>query len=190
MEEEKNSSTAIFNREFAPLEDDLFRYAYRLTSNYSLAEELVQETYLRAWRFIDTYTPNTNAKAWLFRICKNLALNYSRWKKQQPNTLNYHSWMQTPESNGSLYTTQNAEDAAISEQVMRAINSLPARMCNVVLLELENFTYQEIADICRVPINTVRTILHRARAKLAVLLGEYAQQRGYGQKVEIPLGDE
>ncbi len=180
--------TALFNREFAPLADDLFRYAYRVTADRLYAEDLVQETYLRVWRFLDNYVPGTYAKAWLFRICKNLFTNDYRRNGRQPNTLSYEEWSGSSES--KLFLAQDPHSADISEEVMFAINSLLERARIIVLLDVEDFTYQEIADILEVPIGTVRSTLHRARVKLTQRLGEYARQKGYIVDVENPLLDE
>jgi RNA polymerase sigma-70 factor (ECF subfamily) len=178
--------TALFNREFAPLDDDLFRYACWLTGDRSHAEDLVQETYLRVWRFLDSYLPGTNAKAWLFRICKNLFVNDYRRNGRQPHILIYEDWARSSE--GANFLTDDPHHAAISEEVMLAINTLPERARIMVLLDVD-FTYQEIADMLEVPIGTVRSTLHRARARLAKLLGEYARQEGYKIGVEPVVED-
>lgn len=179
--------TTLFNRELAPLDDDLFRYACWLTGDCSRAEDLVQETYLRAWRFLDSYLPGTYAKAWLFRICRNLFINEYRRNGRQPHMLSYEDWSGSSESKNFL--AQDPHHAAISEEVMLAINTLPKRARSMVLLDTEGFTYQEIADIHKVPIGTVRSTLHRARTKLAKLLGEYARQKGYNIDGEAIVED-
>lgn len=187
----RSDHTTLFNCELAPLADDLFRYACWLTGDRSRAEDLVQETYLRAWRFLDSYLPGTYAKAWLFRICKNLFVNDYRRNGRQPHMLSYEDWSGSPESKNFL--AQDPHHAAISEEVMLAVNTLPERGRLMVLLDAQGFTYQEIADILEVPIGTVRSTLHRARAKLAGLLGEYARQKGYNidgeDVVEDPILD-
>ncbi len=179
--------TVLFNCEFAPLADALFGYAFWLTKDHSRAEDLVQETYLRAWRFLDTYTPGTYAKAWLFQICKNLFVNDYRRNGRQPHILSYEDWSGSSESKN--FFAQDPHHAAISEEVMLAINTLPERARSMVLLDIESFTYQEIADILEVPIGTVRSTLHRARAKLAKLLGECARQKGYNIDGEAVVED-
>ena len=85
-----NSRAAlIFEQEFLPLMDGLSAFAYRLTGDSTAAEDLVQDTFLRAWRFADRYTAETNAKAWLFRICRNAFINSYRTKRNQPVKIDY-----------------------------------------------------------------------------------------------------
>ncbi|MCS7036968.1 MAG: sigma-70 family RNA polymerase sigma factor [Saprospiraceae bacterium] len=178
--------TALFTREFAPLADDLFRYAFWLTGDYTRAEDLVQETYLRVWRYIDRYRPGTYAKAWLFRICKNLFVNDYRKNGRQMNIESYEDWIGSPESKNLL--AQDPNYAAISEEVMLAINTLPDRTRTMVLLDAQGFSYQEIADIMEIPIGTVRSTLHRARIRLAPLLADYAHEKGYnigGEDIQL-----
>ncbi len=184
----------LFEQEFGPLSDAVFAYAFRLTQNKTRAEDLVQETFMRAWRFIERYQPGTNAKAWLFRICKNLFINTTRQASTRFETENYEDHANHFEKSNPFIDELDRE--AMSEEVMDAVNRLPARARHIVLLDLEDFSYQEIADLMDMPIGTVRSTLHRARARLGKELGEYARNLGYdingslnAEKADIVLTD-
>ncbi|MFN4254299.1 MAG: sigma-70 family RNA polymerase sigma factor [Saprospiraceae bacterium] len=174
----------VFEREFLPLADDLYTFAWRLTNDSTRAEDLVQETYMKAWRFIGRYEAGTYAKAWLFKICRNAFINEYRSRKNQPYKVDYED----------IVVYHNEDDAAthryldlhdemhgklIGDEVTRAINELSPGFRLVVLLDLEDFTYEEIAAIADIPIGTVRSRLHRARNVLASKLRDYAEDKGY-----------
>lgn len=176
----------IFEREFYPLMNALFRFAYRLTNDEVQAEDLVQETYLRAVRFIHYYTEETNAKAWLFRICRNAFINDYRAKVRQPRKVDYEDivvYHNEDDPTGTVPAYQGLHEEMgqrlMGDEVTGAINALDPRFRFVLLLDLEDFTYEEIAAIADIPIGTVRSRLHRARNVLATRLREYASARGY-----------
>jgi RNA polymerase sigma-70 factor (ECF subfamily) len=175
----------IFEREFYPLIDSLYNFAYRLTLDEDDAKDLVQETYLKAFRFINSYHEGTNAKAWLFRILKNSFINDYRKISKEPNKVDYEE----------IEQAYNAEDAGygqaadlrtemfgsmLGDEVSRALNDLPVDYRLIVLLcDVEGFTYEEIAKIINIPIGTVRSRLHRARLLLKESLHTYAKSVGY-----------
>jgi RNA polymerase sigma factor (sigma-70 family) len=174
----------IFERELLPHADTLLTFAIRYTSDYARAEDLVQETYLKAWRSIHKYEAGSNAKAWLCTILKNLFINEYRSSKNIPfkvdleDVIYYHN---DDEATSNRYADLNEESHTqlIGDEVAEAINSLKDIYRVVVLLDLQGFTYAEIAAIVDIELNTVRSRLNRGRAALATTLREYANQKGY-----------
>jgi len=164
----------VFEQEFVPLLDAVFAFSYRLTGDRTLAEDLAQETYMKAWRFIERYTADTNAKAWLFRICRNAFINEWRSRKTQPRTRD----IEDPALR-MMPVAESPKNDRMGDEVMRAINALSPNFRTVVLLDLEDFTYEEIAAILDIPIGTVRSRLHRARNVLAQTLQVYGRSQGY-----------
>lgn len=164
----------IFEQEFIPLLDAVYAFSYRLTGDRAQAEDLAQETFLKAWRFMDRYTAGTNAKAWLFHICRNAFINEWRSRKTQPRTRDTDD-----PSVRLLPMVESPKNDTMGDEVMRAINALAPHFRTVVLLDLEDLTYEEIAAILDVPIGTVRSRLHRARNVLAQKLESYGRSKGY-----------
>lgn len=174
----------IFEREFFPLMDAVYNFAYRLTSDSTHAEDLVQDTFLKAWKASDRYTEGTNAKAWLFRICRNLFINSYRGKVRQPYQVNYEDIVfshteDDPVTPNYFGLHEELNDHLMGDEVARAIGELSETYRSVVLLDLEDFTYEEIAALVEIPIGTVRSRLHRARNILAEKLRSYATEYGY-----------
>jgi RNA polymerase sigma-70 factor (ECF subfamily) len=175
----------IFDNEFLPHIHSIYNFAYRITFNEDDAKDLVQETYLKAFRFIDSFQKGTNAKAWLFRILKNSFINEFRKKSKEPAKVDYQE----------VETYYNSEDIdqpitsdlrveaikeKIGDEVSVAINSLDIDFRTVIILcDLEGFTYEEMAKILDIPIGTVRSRLHRARNLLREKLKVYADSMGY-----------
>ena len=174
----------IFEQEFYPLMDAVYTFAYRLTNDATRAEDLTQETYLKAWRSMNRYLEGTNAKAWLFRICRNAFINEYRATVRQPRKVDYEDIVVYHNEDDPVMTDfpglhEEMGNSLIGDEVTRAINALSPEFRLVVLLDLEDFTYEEIAAIANVPTGTVRSRLHRARKTLADKLREYAQEQGY-----------
>lgn len=181
------SQERIFEQEFLPLMDALYGYANRLTNDATRAEDLVQDTYAKAWRAIDSYTEGTNAKAWLFRICKHAFINEYRTLCRQPRKVDYEEivvFHNEDESCVQQYAGLREEsgDQFYGDEVLKAIESLPEVFRDVLLLDLEDFSYDEIAKLVESPIGTVRSRLHRARGLMAEYLRDYARGYGYGTK--------
>lgn len=178
----------IFEEEFMPQIDALYTFAYHLTYNEDDANDLVQDTYLKAYRFIDNYIEGTNAKAWLFKILKNAFINQYRKRTKQPTRVDYEeviNFHEEEDSNYSTYMDMREEmfQAMMGDEVTNAINALPVDFRVVLLLcDIEGFTYEEIAKIVDIPIGTVRSRLHRARNMLKVELRNYAASLGYQDK--------
>lgn len=175
----------IFNNEFLPQIDALYNFAFHLTYDEEDSNDLVQETYLKAYRFIDSYDAGTNAKAWLFKILKNAFINEYRKKSKQPSRVDYEDFVgyhDTEESSHVEFLDLRHEifQGMLGDEVTRALNTLPVDFRTVVLLcDIEGFSYEEIAKITDIPIGTVRSRLHRARNMLKEKLKEYAKNLGY-----------
>ena len=175
----------IFEEELLPHIDALKTFAYHLALNEADANDLVQETYLKAYRFIDKYEQGTNAKAWLFKILKNAYINEYRKKSKRPNQVDYEeiSTFHDGESKSLTSYFDLREDLfgnLMGDEITRAIDTLPEDYSSVILLcDIEGFTYEEIAKIIEVPIGTVRSRLFRARNLLKTKLKSYAEERGY-----------
>ncbi len=175
----------IFNQEFMPHINSMYNFAYRLTLDVDDAKDLLQDTYLKAFRFIDSFQQGTNAKAWLFRILKNSFINDYRKKSKEPSKVDYQE----------VETFYNSEDVdrqitpdlrvealqdMIGDEISIALNSLDVDFRTVIILcDLEGFKYEEMAKILDIPIGTVRSRLHRARNLLKEKLSEYAKKMGY-----------
>lgn len=190
MAEEKKSQIhlQVFEEEFLPQIDSLYNFAYHLTYNEEDANDLVQETYLKAYRFIDKYDVGTNAKAWLFKILKNAFINQYRKKSKQPNRVDYEEIISYHDGEDGSYSSyldlrEEMFQTMMGDEVTNAINALPVDFRTVILLcDIEGFTYEEIAKIIDIPIGTVRSRLHRARNMLKEQLSVYAQSLGFKDK--------
>jgi RNA polymerase sigma-70 factor (ECF subfamily) len=176
---------AIFEDEFLPHIHSIYNFAYRITFNEDDAKDLVQETYLKAFRFIGSFQKGTNAKAWLFRILKNSFINEFRKKNKEPVKIDYHeveSFYNLEDVNQVVTFDLRVEaiKEMIGDEVSIALNSLEMDFRTVIILcDLEGFTYEEMASILDIPIGTVRSRLHRARKLLRAKLRAYAGSMGY-----------
>lgn len=175
----------IFNNEFLPHINSMYNFGFRLTLDRDDAKDLVQDTYLKAYRFVESFQKGTNAKAWLFRILKNSFINDYRKKSKEPAKVDYQE----------VETYYNSEDVdrkitpdlrvealqdMIGDEISNALNALDVDFRTVIILcDLEGFKYEEMAKILDIPIGTVRSRLHRARQLLKEKLSEYAKQMGY-----------
>lgn len=179
-----------FEREAIPHMDALFNFALKMTGDSDEADDLVQETYLKAFRFFDKFEKGTNCKAWLFRIMKNTYINKYRKETKEPDKVDYEEVENfyenvKPSSTDSAHLEKDIFDNLLDDELSEAINSLPDDFKTVVILcDIEGFTYEEIADFIDVPVGTVRSRLHRARKMLFTKLQKYASERGYISKDE------
>jgi RNA polymerase sigma-70 factor (ECF subfamily) len=175
----------MFEKEFLPHIHSIYNFAYRITFNEDDAKDLVQETYLKSFRFINSFERGTNAKAWLFRILKNSFINEFRKKNKEPVKIDYQeveAFYNSDEVNHMI--TSNLQVEAIREmigdEVSIALNSLDVDFRTVIILcDIEGFSYEEMALILDVPIGTIRSRLHRARNLLREKLKKYAGSMGY-----------
>ncbi len=179
----------IFELELLPHADALNTFAYHLTYNDADANDLVQEAFLKAYRFIDKYEVGSNAKAWLFKILKNAFINNYRKKSKQPTKVDYEEIVSyhdgENDTNYASYMDLREEmfQHMMGDEVTIAINKLPVDFRTVILLcDIEGFTYEEISKIIDIPIGTVRSRLHRARNLLKATLRDYAVEMGYEDK--------
>ena len=183
--EEKIRRDALFQREFVPHMDTLYNFGFHLTYNEVDAQDLVQETLLKAYRFIHSYQEGTNAKAWLFRILKNAFINEYRKRSRQPDPIDYEEVVHYQDREDASYSgyvdlRQEIFQGLMGDEVTIALNNLPVDFRTVVLLcDIEGFTYEEIASIMDIPIGTVRSRLHRARNMLKEQLKTYAASQGF-----------
>jgi RNA polymerase sigma-70 factor, ECF subfamily len=169
--------------------DSLYRTARRMTSNQQEAEDLVQETMLKAFRFANQYQRGTNLRAWLFRILNTSAIN--RYRKQAthptpaslPEGEDFYLYNRIKDLSGQELNA-GAEEEVLShyldEDVYTALQNLPPnfRMA-VILADIEGLSYKEIAESLQIPIGTVMSRISRARRQLQQSLWEYAKERGY-----------
>jgi RNA polymerase sigma-70 factor (ECF subfamily) len=174
-----------FEREALPHMDALYNFALRMTGDPDEADDLLQETYLKAYRFFDKFEKGTNCKAWLFRIMKNSFINIYRKVTKEPDKVDYDDVEEfyhsiRAESADSNDLQEKLFSNLLDDDVSRALESLPEEFRTVVILcDIEEFTYEEIADFVECPIGTVRSRLHRGRKMLRAKLTRYAKNRGY-----------
>ena len=184
----KTEAEIVFEEELFPHIDALKTFAFHLTYNENDANDLVQEAYMKAHRFIDKYDRGTNAKAWLFKILKNAYINEYRKKSKRPTRVDFEDIVSYHDSDnakipGYLDLREEIFDEMMGDEVTTAINTLPIDFRTVVLLcDIEGFTYEEISKIIDVPIGTVRSRLFRARNMLKDKLMNYAKKFGYVDK--------
>lgn len=174
-----------FDEEIIPHLDALYNFGLRLTADPNDAEDLVQDTIVKAYRFFSSYEKGTNAKAWLFRILKNSYINNYRKKSKKPQEVDYDEVATFYETIRAERTeTSDLEDKMfrelIDDELTNALDNIPEDFRTVVLLcDVEDFTYEEIANMLDVPIGTIRSRLHRGRNLLKAELMDYASKRGY-----------
>lgn len=175
----------VFNNEFTPHIDVLYNFAYRLTFDEDDAKDLVQDTFMKSYRFINSFQKGTNAKAWLFRILKNSFINDYRKKSKEPSKVDYQDveGYYNSEKTDKAITTDLRVDTLkgmLGDEITVALNGLAVDFRTVIILcDLEDFTYEEMAKILDIPIGTVRSRLHRARNLLKEKLESYAKSMGY-----------
>ena len=190
MEDVKSSYTEeqkhhIFESEFLPHIDAMYNFAFRITYDEDTAKDLLQDTYYKAFRFIESFQQGTNAKAWLFRILKNSFINEFRKKNKEPSMVDYQdveTYYNSDDVNEVITSDLRVEvlQDMIGDEVSNALNSLAVDFRIVIILcDLEGFTYEEMSKILDIPIGTVRSRLHRARNLLREKLRAYAKSLGF-----------
>jgi len=180
-------ATDPFETEALSFLDALYRTALRMTRSEAEAEDLVQETYIRAFRFRHQFTPGTNLKAWLFRILTNTFINQYRRKAARPDetelddveeSILYRHMRDVSPGSASLDPEAELIDNTLSSEVTDALEALPEKFRTTLLLDVEGFSYKEIAEVLDIPIGTVMSRLHRGRKFLQKRLYDVARDRG------------
>jgi RNA polymerase sigma-70 factor (ECF subfamily) len=173
---------ASFEREALVHLDSLYRVALRLTGNAAEADDLVQETMLKAYRAWHQFAQGTNAKGWLLTILRHAFINEYRRRTRHPETVDLDSIepftvfqeIQDEDPQGTFF------DRIVDDEVLRAIDALPEQFREtVVLSDVEGMSYEEIARVLEVPVGTVKSRLFRARHLLQAKLYDYAVGMGY-----------
>ncbi len=183
VEEKKKQED--FNAEIIPHLDATYNYALRLTTDPNDAEDLLQDSIVKAFRFFSSFQKGTNARAWLYRIVKNSYINNYRKASRQPPKVDYDevaTYYETIRSEQSDTTDLQAQfyRSEYDDDFKKALDDLPEDFRTPLLLcDVEDFTYEEIANMLDVPIGTVRSRLHRGRNLLKDKISQIAEKRGY-----------
>ena len=177
-----------FTDEAMPLLDQLYGGALRMTRNPQDAEDLVQETYLKAYNAFDRFKPGTNLKAWLYRIMTNTYINTYRKKQRRPLVTSADDV-----TDNQLYTSSSHESTGLESAEVEALKSMPNSQISdalnalnedyrmvVYYADVEGLSYKEIADVMDIPMGTVMSRLHRGRKQLREMLKDVAHERGIG----------
>ena len=185
---------ATFAEQAMPFMSALYAAALRMTRNPTDAEDLVQETYLRAYRGFDGFREGTNLKAWLYKILTNTFINQYRAKKRRPEQVELDEGEDfyllrrlggLESADASRTAESEVLDALPDAEVKEALESLPEQFrMAVILADIEGFSYKEIAEILDVPIGTVMSRIHRGRRQLQQKLWAYAEQHNLRPRAE------
>ena len=184
-EEQLLERRRAFEREALPHLDAVYHFAYNLTGNGEDARDLLQETFLKAFRFFDSFQRGTNCKAWLFQISKNSFINRYRKQTREPDKVRYDDIEEFYETLRPVNVDANNLEEhlfnnLLDDEVTAALQALPEAFRTVLILsDIESMTYEEIAEVLNCPIGTVRSRLHRARKMVRDALLVYAKEKGF-----------
>ena len=171
-----------------PHKDALYNFALKMTNDTDEADDLLQETFLKAFKYFDKFERGTNCKAWLYSIMRNTYINEYRRIQKSPSRVDYDDiqnfYENIKESEVDYgHIVEDAFSNTLNDEVTEALSDLPKDFQTIILLsDVEGFTYEEIADFLSCPIGTVRSRLHRARKMLYSKLYDYAKNTGYVEK--------
>jgi RNA polymerase sigma-70 factor, ECF subfamily len=184
MTRQKGEKHQRFDAIMVPHMDILYSYAMYLTSDKDTANDLLQETFLKAYRFFDKFEEGTNARAWLYRIMRNTFINDYRRIKRLPDIVEYDeqisSYAMLPRDEEDTDLKRQINGELFDDEIAGAIAELPEKFKSVIMLrDVDDLPYEEIAEALEIPIGTVRSRLHRARAILFASLKNYAKSKGY-----------
>lgn len=185
---ENPDNSALFEEQAMPFIDQLYGAALRMTRNPSDAQDLVQETFVKAFSAFESFQQGTNLRAWLYRILTNTFINSYRKKQREPfqGTIDeLEDWQMGGATSQTATASRSAEAEAIDHlpdsAVKDALQSIPEDFrLAVYFADVEGFPYKEIAEIMKTPVGTVMSRLHRGRRMLRELLADYAEERGIG----------
>ena len=177
-----------FSQEAMPLLDQLYGGALRMTRNPQDAEDLLQETYLKAYNAFDSFKPGTNLKAWLYRIMTNTYINTYRKKQRRPLVTSAEDV-----TDSQLYTSSSHDSTGLESAEVEALKNMPNSRISEALnsinedyrmvvyyADVEGLAYKEIAEVMDIPLGTVMSRLHRGRKQLRELLKDVAHEQGIG----------
>lgn len=179
----------FFEQELLKHIDALHNFAFYLTHDQQESDDLVQETYFKAFKHLDYFQDGTNSKAWLFKILKNNFINEYRKKSRGAKRVDFEEALRETDGDDEVEIPANLEfdyelaGTILGDEVTKALNSLSVEYRSlIVLCDLEDFSYEEIAKILEIPVGTVRSRLHRARATMKSKLFHYAKNLGISAK--------
>ncbi len=179
----------VFLESVMPHQPSVFAFALSLAGDRSVAEDLVQDTLLRAWRSFSTFTIGSDCRAWLFKICKNRFFDLCRERKRRARFEDLEVIQPTAEETPYEVSRdldrrllgKSYDPELLSGEVKRAIEEIPSEFSEPIILnDLDEMKYSEIADILEIPLGTVRSRIARGRALLRRRLCEYAAELGFG----------
>jgi RNA polymerase sigma-70 factor, ECF subfamily len=188
MAEPDRGKREEFSREALPHMDNVYTAGLYLSRNKDEADELLQETFLRAYRFWHQFTPGTNCRAWLMTILHNTFKNRYRERYREQQTVDFDDAMDDADSSASADAAPtNPEEIVLAQildtEVEEALKNLPVEFLEViVLVDIQELTYEEAAAAIGCPIGTIRSRLSRGRRLLHAALRHYAKERGYGRR--------
>ncbi len=174
-----------FEKEALPHYKTVYNFSYKMLGNKLDADDMIQETYLRAFRFFDTYEKGTNCKAWLFKIMRNLVINKYRKDRKEAANVDIDEVINIiPNIKSIQLDTEEFQHKLFSklldDEMAKALNSVhDDYRIAIILCDLEGLSYEEIAEFLQCPMGTVRSRIHRGRRLLQQKLFLYARQRGY-----------
>lgn len=186
MNENKKEKIVEFEELAIPYIDQLYSAALKMAMNSQDAQDLVQETYMKAYRSFHQYKKDTNIKAWLYTILTNTFINTYRKKQKTPQSIDnaeINEWQINNSQSENNFGLRSAEtevlDALSDERIKQAMASLSKEYQLVVYFaDIEGYSYKEISEILDIPVGTVMSRLHRARIKLRKILSDYAHEMG------------